>query len=418
VTAPEHWTARHADRAALDRDLTLDSIGDLEVLRARRTAAAADGAAAFPPRGPIAYGPGPGETLLLVPPTLVSGPAPVQVFIHGGFWSSMEAAQFTFLSRGFAPFGAALAILDYPLIPAVRLGDVVAACKRAILWLRANAQDHHLDPERIFVSGNSAGGHLVAELMDDPDLAFLRGGAALSGLYDLAPVAASFQNDVLALDEGEVARLSPLVRPPRVSAPMIVAVGGRETKEFLWQSDAYAAHLRRGGVPVETMVVPATDHITVVLDALADPDAPLNRAVRRQMGLPERPDRTGRWTISSGSRFEALAGYSRAVVDGDWIFVSGTAGYAFPAGTIADDPADQARQCLATIAKALAEADASLADVVRIRVYVSERAHVMPVSRVLGEAFSDPRPANTTIVCGFAEEAMKVELEVTALKRR
>jgi enamine deaminase RidA (YjgF/YER057c/UK114 family) len=126
----------------------------------------------------------------------------------------------------------------------------------------------------------------------------------------------------------------------------------------------------------------------------------------------------GRWTISSGSRFEELAGYSRAVVDGDWVFVSGTAGYDFAAGTISDDAAEQARQSLKTIAATLEKAGASLADVVRVRVFLADRADVMAVSRVLGETFTDPRPTNTTIICGFAMPEMKVELEVTALVRR
>lgn len=125
-----------------------------------------------------------------------------------------------------------------------------------------------------------------------------------------------------------------------------------------------------------------------------------------------------RWTISSGSKFEEMAGYSRAVVDGDWIFVSGTAGYDFKDGTISADPAEQTRQCLRTISDTLTQADAALSDIVRVRVYVSDRADIMAVSQVLGQSFSDPRPTNTTIVCGFYAEEMKVELEVTALKRR
>lgn len=124
-----------------------------------------------------------------------------------------------------------------------------------------------------------------------------------------------------------------------------------------------------------------------------------------------------RRAITTGSKFEILAGYSRAVVDGEWIFVSGTAGYDFSDNTISDDPAEQTRQSLRTIADALAKAGASLKDIVRVRVYVSDREHVMPVSKVLGETFSEPRPTNTTIVCGFAMPEMKVELEVTALKR-
>jgi enamine deaminase RidA (YjgF/YER057c/UK114 family) len=124
-----------------------------------------------------------------------------------------------------------------------------------------------------------------------------------------------------------------------------------------------------------------------------------------------------RWTISSGSKFEEMAGYSRAVIDGEWIFVSGTAGYNFADHSISDDVAKQTRQSLATISAALEKAGASLKDIVRVRVYVSEREHVMAVSKVLGETFSDPRPTNTTIVCGFAMPEMKVELEVTALRR-
>jgi enamine deaminase RidA (YjgF/YER057c/UK114 family) len=124
-----------------------------------------------------------------------------------------------------------------------------------------------------------------------------------------------------------------------------------------------------------------------------------------------------RWTISSGSKFEEIAGYSRAVVDGEWIFVSGTAGYNFADNSISDDAAEQTRQCLATISSTLEKAGASLKDIVRVRVYVSERDDVMAVSKVLGAAFSDPRPTNTTIICGFAMPEMKVELEVTALKR-
>lgn len=125
-----------------------------------------------------------------------------------------------------------------------------------------------------------------------------------------------------------------------------------------------------------------------------------------------------RRAISTGSSFEALAGYSRAIVDGEWIFVSGTAGYDFKAGTIADDAAVQTQQALHTIEGALAQARADLGDIVRVRVYTAERSDIAAVSRVLAETFRDPRPTNTTIVCGFAQLEMKVKLEVTALRRR
>ena len=125
-----------------------------------------------------------------------------------------------------------------------------------------------------------------------------------------------------------------------------------------------------------------------------------------------------RQRIYSGSRFEELAGYARAVVDGDWIFVSGTSGHDPKTGSISEDVAAQTRQALETIGEALGEAKADLVDVVRVRVFVSDRAYVVPVSGVLKTAFDKIRPANTTVVCGFAEPTMKVELEVTARRHR
>ncbi|WP_417583124.1 RidA family protein [Pelagibacterium sp.] len=125
---------------------------------------------------------------------------------------------------------------------------------------------------------------------------------------------------------------------------------------------------------------------------------------------------SNRWAISSGSKLEKLAGYSRAVVDGEWVFVSGTAGHN-PDGTISPDPEEQTRQSLRTIGEALSKAAADLSDIVKLNVYVADRKDVMTVSKVLGEHFSDPRPTNTTIICGFPVEEIKVEIEATALCR-
>ena len=124
-----------------------------------------------------------------------------------------------------------------------------------------------------------------------------------------------------------------------------------------------------------------------------------------------------RWAIRTGSKFEELAGYSRAVVDGEWVFVSGTAGFDAATGAFPDDPAEQTRCALGQIADALAKAGGTLADIVRVRVYLADRDYVMPASKVLGETFSDPRPTNTTIICGFAVPEIQVEIEVTALVR-
>ncbi|MGE0501155.1 MAG: RidA family protein [Rhizobiaceae bacterium] len=121
--------------------------------------------------------------------------------------------------------------------------------------------------------------------------------------------------------------------------------------------------------------------------------------------------------ISTGSPFEKTAGYSRAVAQGDWCFVAGTTGYDYATMTMPEDVEAQARNCLGTIRKALEEAGFAMADVVRARYYVTDRAFVLRVFPILGEAFGDIRPAATMVVCHLNEPEMKIEIEVTALRR-
>ncbi len=121
--------------------------------------------------------------------------------------------------------------------------------------------------------------------------------------------------------------------------------------------------------------------------------------------------------ISSGSSFEDLAGYSRAVVDPPFVFVSGTTGFDYRAGTISDDPAEQVAQCFQNIEAALSEAGAGLADIVRIVVYLARRADFEVVAPALGAKLGKIRPANTTVLAELVDPRMLVEIEVTALLR-
>ena len=121
--------------------------------------------------------------------------------------------------------------------------------------------------------------------------------------------------------------------------------------------------------------------------------------------------------ISSGSTFEAQIGYSRAVVDGDWIFVSGTTGFDYAKMTIANDVVAQAEQCLKNIDAALREAGSSLADTVRVTYILPNGADFAACWPVLRKYFGDVRPAATMISAGLADPRMKIEIQVTAKKR-
>ena len=119
--------------------------------------------------------------------------------------------------------------------------------------------------------------------------------------------------------------------------------------------------------------------------------------------------------LSTGSPFERQYGYSRAVVDGDLVFVSGTTGYDYATMTLPESAADQARNIFRTLAQVLGEAGSSLEQVVRAQYFVTAREHCEPVLTVCGEVFAEIRPAaGIYIVSGLLEPAMKVEIEVTA----
>lgn len=121
--------------------------------------------------------------------------------------------------------------------------------------------------------------------------------------------------------------------------------------------------------------------------------------------------------ISSGSRFESEVGYSRAVVDGDWIFVSGTTGFDYATMTIADDVVAQCRQTLRNISAALSEADAEFADIVRVTYILPKREDFESCWPLLREHFGNVRPASTMIQAGLSDPRMKIEIEVTARRR-
>jgi len=272
-------SASSLDRAWLDEQFSLDRIEEIDRVFARRAEAARLAYESFDVVNAVPYGPGPAHRLNIFPAQNTDGPSPVQLFIHGGFWRSLDADLFSFLAPGFVPFGATLVVIDYPLMPHARMTEVVSAAKLAVEWVEENIVRYRGDPQRLFISGNSAGGHLVAELLDGAGSG-IKGGASLSGIFDLEPVSRSFQNDSLSLTPEEICSFSPASRQLNIVSPLIAAVGGDETEIFQQQTTDFAHQCG-----VEPMIAPGLDHITIVLDGLADPAADLNKAVRRQMGL-------------------------------------------------------------------------------------------------------------------------------------
>jgi arylformamidase len=239
----------------------------------------------------VSFGPSAEETLDIYLPKAPSG-APVNVFLHGGYWFSRHKNDFRFLAQGVVPAGAILVIVNYALVPSVDLDELVRQCRAAVAWTFNNASTFGADPDKIFVSGHSAGGHLTAMMMatDWPAFAdglpadLVKGGCAISGIYDIEPIRLTFMQETLGFTPEQVERNSPLSLSPATAAPLIVAVGGDESEEFLRQCETFADAWGNKGITCETMVRPGLNHFTV-LGEFADPEGGLTRAALKQMGL-------------------------------------------------------------------------------------------------------------------------------------
>jgi arylformamidase len=214
-------------------------------------------------------------------------PAPVMVFIHGGYWLSLDKADFSFVASGFVPHGITTVVINYALIPSVRMDEVVRQCRQAVAWVLTNARSFGGDPERVAVVGHSAGGHLTAMVgatdwtrftapkVEAPVSVAPMAGISLSGLHDLVPISRCYLQKDLRLTDEEVARNSPVnCAPPRAGA-WFALVGGKEGPEYHRQSTELAR--RWGGAghsQVTARIVDGHDHFSIVA-ALADPDDPL-----------------------------------------------------------------------------------------------------------------------------------------------
>lgn len=207
--------------------------------------------------------------------------APTLAFIHGGYWQRNDKSEYAFLAPGPLAHGINFALLEYTLAPEARMDAIVGEIRLALAWLEAHLADYDASPERLYVCGNSAGGHLAAMAMG-MGLDAVKGGLAISGLYDLEPIRLSYLNSRLGLDAAEAARNSPLAHLPAKAAPLVIAYGTAELPELRRQSISYADAWNERGLPGRLMAIAGANHFTI-LEALASPDGMLTKALVRTL---------------------------------------------------------------------------------------------------------------------------------------
>ena len=284
---------REFDQAELDwqynnRDRSEHSFaGYLDFYQRRSATVRADSDALLD----VAFGDSAAETLDILRPHDRTEPLAVQIFIHGGYWRMLHKDDFSFVAGPIVAAGGIAVIVNYALMPIVTMDVLVRQCRAAVAWCWRHIADHGGDPHRLFVSGHSAGGHLVGALLStDWEADFgvpadvLKGGVAMSGVYDLEPIRLCFLNEELRLDAATARRNSPLFHLPDKAASLIVAFGSLESEEFARQSTEYAAAWQNRGLTADLVAIDGHHHMSLVA-TLARHDRELTMLVLQQMGL-------------------------------------------------------------------------------------------------------------------------------------
>ncbi len=224
----------------------------------------------------LAYGAAPARRIDVIRPP-GRGPFPCLAFLHGGFWQEGSKAGSGFAARALAAQGWASALIGYTLAPEATLGGIVAEVSTAVEHLAARAGELDLDPRRIVLAGHSAGAHLAAATLcgrgSGQAAAAIAGAVLISGVYDLAPIAASYVNDLARITPDEVRDLSLLAARPLHDVPVLIVVGSAETDAFVQQSLTLAAAWRERPAATDLLLVPGRDHFDI-LDTLANPSGP------------------------------------------------------------------------------------------------------------------------------------------------
>ena len=228
----------------------------------------------------LAYGPSPRQTIDLFPAKDDDAMTPLALFIHGGWWRSLEPSMFSQVAAGPNARGVTVAVAGYDFCPQVSIATIIEEMRAACLWLWRKHK------KRIFVYGHSAGGHLAACLLaqdwkvfaSDAPADLVPAAYAISGVYDLAPLVHVSQNSDLRLDDAEARRVSPLYWKVPAGRTLDAVVGALESSEFLRQSKIIAEGWGGRGVAARYEEIAGTNHFTVV-DALSNPESAMTRRV-------------------------------------------------------------------------------------------------------------------------------------------
>ena len=236
----------------------------------------------------VSYGSCPREVLDIYPADKPGGP--VLVYIHGGYWRSGSKDDNCNFAPAFVKRGATVVLVEYDLCPKVTVSDIVRQTRASIAWVYRNILRYGGNPSKFYLSGHSAGGHLVAMALahdwekEGLPRDFIKGAVATSGVYDLDMVLHVSPNEQIRMTPELAKENSPFFNLPRPICPVLVSVGGAEPDGWKQMSKDFFQLCKERGLECEYLEIPGANHYTMSAH-LADPSSPLAKAIFKQMAL-------------------------------------------------------------------------------------------------------------------------------------
>lgn len=236
----------------------------------------------------VPYGSSPREMMDIYPTPQAA--APTLVYYHGGYWRGSSKEDNCNFAPTFVARGANVVVVEYDLCPKVTVGDIVRQARASIAWVYRNIERYNGNPQKLYVSGHSAGAHLAAMILahdwerEGLPRDLIKGAVLTSGVYDLEMVMQIAANAEIRMTPELVRENSPFLHPPLPICPTLIGVGGAEPEGWQRMSEEFFQLCKERGLDCQYLVVPAANHF-ILPEHLSDPDSPLTKSIFKQMGV-------------------------------------------------------------------------------------------------------------------------------------
>lgn len=262
------------------------TVPDVSVYTDRGDTLSAQARARYPFEADVRYGSGPLANLDFFPAKTAG--RPVVVFLHGGYWRARDKKDYSYVVEGLISADCSVVVMNYDLCPAVTLPEIVQQVKDGLVWLAAQADRWGFDPKQIYVSGHSAGAHLLAAVLAQTGESYqlpaglIKKAYLLSGVYDVAPVLEISVNEQVLLRPDQVHAMSPLRFNFSPETAYDIVVGGGEPRDWIRESSRFAEHLKTQGCTVSYASLSDLNHYSLMFE-LETPEGVISSLIRRDI---------------------------------------------------------------------------------------------------------------------------------------